>query len=356
MTYNLKNLNVASLDFDNIVSSLTSFLEVQPGLTDIAFRDKGTMANRLINVLATATAYNGIYAQFGYTETAMSTATLVESVVGIASNHSVLVPITQSAQALAVTRAELTDYQIFTAKATDGSSVNFYNVNGLSGSSVASEITLYSGSNVVTFTNYDFDSQSMLLPLNIDPNTISFYVADNANSLSTATKWVKVSKTNQTPSSGNQYYTVIHSGNGYLVTNNFANSSSVSSEKSVFVKAVVSNGTAANNAIISDPSNYFDLLYTASGGYNRLTVDTAKAKMLFDLNYGRCVALKDFKNAIVGSGIPGTGTESLVSVRNGDVPGTVNVYVTGLGSVNQSLLMDYLQPKVLAGMQVIYGQ
>ena len=148
----------------------------------------------------------------------------------------------------------------------------------------------------------------------------------------------------------------MHSGNGYLVTNNFANSSTVSSEKSVFAKAVVSNGTAGNSATINDPSGYFDVLYTASAGYNRLTVDTAKAKMLFDLSYGRCTTLKDFTNAIVGSGIPGTETESLVSVRNGDVPGTVNVYVSGLGSVNQSLLMDYLQPKVLAGMQVLYAQ
>lgn len=356
MTYNLKNLNVASLDFDNIVSSLISFLEVQPGLTDIAFRDKATMANRLVNILATATAYNGVYAQFGFTESALSTATLLESVISIASNYSIIVPITQSARCTVTTRAALSDYQIFTAKSTDGTSINFYNINPISGSSVASEITLYSGSVVATFTNYDYESQSILLPLTVDPDTISFYVATDAINVSNATKWTKVSKANQTPNSNNQYFTVTHSANGYLVTNNFSNSTPVTTTNSVFVKAVISNGSAGNSAQISDPDSYFDNIGTPDGGYGTISVDTAKAKLLFELNYGRCVSLKDFKTAILASGISGTDTESNISVRNGDTPGSVNVYVTNLDTAGQTLLLQYLQPKILAGIQVVYGQ
>ena len=45
MTYNLKTLNVASLDFEDIKNSLISFLEIQPGLTDVDFRNQASTAN-----------------------------------------------------------------------------------------------------------------------------------------------------------------------------------------------------------------------------------------------------------------------------------------------------------------------
>jgi hypothetical protein len=356
MTYNLKNLNVASLDFDNIVSSLISFLEVQPGLTDIAFRDKSTMANRLINILATATAYNGIYAQFGFTETALSTATLLESVVAIASNHSILVPITQSAKAVCLTRQTVSDYQSFYATGTDGSNINFYVLNGAVGSTSAAEVELYCGSSVTTYTNYDYESQSLLLPLSVDPRTISFYVAPDAKTTTTAVKWTRVDKGNQTENSGNNYFTVIHSANGYLVTNNFANANSVASSNSVYVKAIISNGDVGNSASIVNTSGTFDIIGTPSAGYSNITVDTAKAKLLFELGYGRCVSLKDFENAILASGIAGTETLSNISVKNNNIPGVVSIYVEGLSTGNQSLLMEYLQPKLISGIQIVYSQ
>jgi hypothetical protein len=356
MTYNLKNLNVASLDFDNIVTSLISFLEVQPGLTDIAFRDKSTMANRLINILATATAYNGIYAQFGFTETALSTATLLESVISIASNYSVLIPITQSAKATCITRQTLTDYQSFYATGTDGANINFYVLNGVLGGTSANEVELYSGSSVSTYTNYDYTSQSMLLPLTVDPRTISFYVAPDARSTSTAVKWTRVDKGNQTENTNNNYFTVIHSANGYLVTNNFSNTNKVSTANSVYVKAIIANGVSGNSSSILDPGSIFDIVGTPIGGYGAISVDTAKAKLLFDLGYGRCVSIKDFENAILASLIPGTENMDNIYVNNGDIPGVVKVYVDGLSVGYQSQLISYLQPKLISGIQLVYSQ
>jgi hypothetical protein len=66
MAYNTKDLNVSSLDYTDIVESLTSFLEKQPTLTNIDFRNTSSAANMLINILATATAYNGVYSYFGF--------------------------------------------------------------------------------------------------------------------------------------------------------------------------------------------------------------------------------------------------------------------------------------------------
>jgi hypothetical protein len=357
MTYNLKTLNVASLDFEDIKNSLISFLEVQPGLTDIDFRNEASTANLLINILSTATAYNGIYSQFGFTESFLSTATLLESVISIASNHSIVVPLVKSAGVKVSTRAYLQDYQSYSATATDGSNVNFYVVDGTptTGLTSAKELYLYAGSDVQTFSNYDFVSQSILLPYNIDPDTISFYVIPDSLNKSEKVKWTRVNKGNMTTNTNNNYFTVTNSSNGYLVTNNFSNANTVPTSKSVIVRAVTANGTSGNNAVLADPNNNFDLIGTPGGGYNTISLDTAKAKLLFELNYDRCVTLKDFSNAIVGSGIEGTSDSDMVYVRNGNISGSVNVYVTDISTSAQVALMEYLQAKAVAGIMVVYG-
>ena len=357
MTYNLKTLNVASLDFEDIKNSLISFLEIQPGLTDVDFRNQASTANLLINILSTATAYNGIYSQFGFTESFLSTATLLESVISIASNHSIVVPLVKSASVKVSTRAYLEDYQSYAATATDGSNVNFFVINGtpFGGLTSAEELYLYAGSGVQTFSNYDFTSQSILLPYNIDPDTISFYVIPDSLNKAEKVKWTRVSKGNMTTNADNNYFTVTNSANGYLVTTNFANAATIPTSKSVIVRAVTANGTSGNNAVLADPAGNFDLIGTPGGGYNTISLDTAKAKLLFELNYDRCVTLKDFSNAIVGSGIEGTSDPDLVSVRNGDIPGSVNVYVTDISTGSQAALMEYLEAKAIAGIQVVYG-
>jgi hypothetical protein len=356
MTYNLKSLNVASLDFENIMDSLTSFLEVQPGLTDISFRDQASTANLLLRTLATATAYNGVYAQFGFTESFLSTATLLESIVSIASNHSVIVPLVQSASVRVVTSSLLDDYQGFAATSTSGANLKFYLTNETSGASAAVETYLYSGSSVATFSNYDHVSQSIILPYNIDPNTISFYVIPDSLNKAQKTKWTRVSKGNTTTSINNNFFTVTHGSNGYLVTNNFANAATVPTSQSVLVRAIVSNGKAGNGGTIVDPTGLLNIIGSASGGYDTISVDTARAKVLFNANgQDRCVTLKDFEKAILSSSITGTDDSTLIAVRNGDTPGTVNVYVTGLSSDNQTILIDYLQSRTIAGIGVVYA-
>lgn len=357
MTYNLKKLNVASLDFDNISQSLINFLEVQPGLTDIAFRDKSSTANLLINILSTATAYNGVYAQFGFTESFASTATLLESLVSIASNHSILFPLTQSASAKAVVATEVTsDYTAFQGNSINGASIRYFIKDA---AAVGEEVTIYSGIEIQSFTNYDMESQSILLPANIDPNTINFYTIPYPTEKNPASreKWTRVDKSNKTLTTNNKHYTVTFSANGYLVTNNFQSSSVIPKSKSVIVNAIVSNGTAGNSGTIVDPNGYLTNIGSFSGGYNLITVDTARAKMLFEATgQNRCVTLVDFEQAILSSGISGTDDEDLISVRNGDVPGSVNVYVENLSESGQALLVEYLTPKMISGTQLVYAQ
>lgn len=357
MAYNLNQLKVASLDYSYIVESLTTFLEKQPELKDIDFRNQASAANMIINILATATAYNGIYTQLGLKESFVSTASLLESLVGVASNNAIVIAPVKSAKAVATTTQSISDYTSFDAVAPDGSSIHFYNPDTITGSSGGSTVNLYSGSGVNVYTNWDFESQSMLLPYTVDPDTVNLYeITDPFNPTTSQVKWTRVDRSFLSTSDNQKIFAVQNSPTGYLVTTNFANAKVLTTSSSVMVKAVISSGSVGNNALISDPNSLFSQILTPTGGYNTLSVDTARAKVLFGLSQDRCVTIRDYINAILSSSIPGTSDESLVSVRNGDAPGTVNVYVSGLSSTNQTLLLTYLSERTPAGTSVIYGQ
>jgi len=358
MTYQLKNLNVASLDFDNIKSSLTTFLEQQSDLKDLDFRNDASSINLLINILATVTAYNGVYAQFGFVNSFASTSSVMESILGIASNSSVVIAPVQSAR---TTRTVLTagvtleDYSTFLAKGTDGSDVFFFNKDQILPNS-AQSLTLYSGNEVVSFTNYDYDTQSCLLPFTIDPETISMYVSEiNTDNI---VKWTRVDKSSTAISGNNTHFTVKNAPGGYMVTNNFASSVEITTNNAVLIQAVLSNGAVGNNATLTPRTGTsFGTTELPTGGYNQISVAEARAKLLFKATgQERCVTLNDYKNAILSSGIAGTSNESLIFVGNTVYPGQVKVYVTGLSSASATALVSYLTQKAPSGISVVYQQ
>ena len=357
MAYNLNQLKVASLDYSYIVDSLITFLEKQPELKNVDFRNNASAANMIINILATATAYNGIYTQLGLKESFVSTASLLESLVGIASNNGIVIAPVKSAKSVATTTLSISDYTSFDAITPDGSSIHFYNPDTIVGSSGGSNVNLYAGSGINVYTNWDFDTQSMLLPYTIDPETISLYeITDPFNPTTSQVKWTRVDRSFLSTTNNQQIFTVQNSPTGYLVTTNFANAKVITTSSSVMVKGVVSSGSVGNGASISDPNSLFSKIPTPSGGYSTLSVESTRARVLFGLGQDRCVTIRDFINAIMCSNISGTDDEDLITVRNGDTPGTVNVYVSGLSSDNQTLLLNYLSDRTTAGTSVIYGQ
>jgi hypothetical protein len=355
MTYNIKNLNVASLDFDNIKSSLISFFEQQNELKNLDFRNQASAANMLINILATATAYNGVYAQYGYVNSFASTATILQSFMGIASNNSVLlIPTTSAVAKSTVTPSTaLADYTTFNAKSVNNSDLFFYNIEPVVANTPKS-INLYCGSDVITYTSYDYTTQSCELPYNINPDTINFYETDVVSGA--ITKWTRVEKFNTVASSNNTHYTVKNGPQGYIVTNNFASSKQVTTSSKIEIKAVRSNGSLGNGATISTKSGVsLAATTTPSGGYNLISVAQAKASLLFKATgFDRCVTAKDYKNAIMASGISGTSDESLITVANTIYPGQVKVYVTGLSQLGSEQLLEYLSDLTPAGITVIY--
>lgn len=357
MTYNLKNLNVSSLDFDDIKRSLISFFEQQEDLKNLDFRNQASSVNLLLNILATATAYNGVYAQFGYLNSFATTATLLESLMGIASNNSVLLVPSASATATATVTptADLAEYSTFNGKATNGSDLFFFNMEGISGGQSKS-IKLYSGSQVTDYISYNYENQSCVLPYTIDPQTINFYETDIATG--TKTKWTRVDKSNTTITSNNTHFTVMNGAQGYLVTNNFSTAKQITTSSLVTVTAITSNGAIGNSANISERTGTsIASISQFTGGYDVISVNRAKASLLFKATgQERCVTIKDYKNAIMSSGISGTENESLITVSNGSYPGEVKIYVDGLTKTSSDALMNYLNPLIPVGTNIIYEQ
>ena len=355
MGYNIKDLNVSSLDFTDIVESLTSFLEVQPSLRDIDFRNPSSAANMLINILATATAYNGVYSYFGFNESFKISAQNVESFSGLASNESILLPFTQSASAeLSLTAStSIPRYSSFNAIGLDGSNLTFFNINAISPGT--SRQTLYCGSKISVYTDYNYDNQYILLPLSVDPRTIQFITTDITNS--TETTYTRVDRGEEAITSGN-YFTVINGPNGYIVTNNFINSSSIDISTKVEVYALNTNGSKGNGATITPLSGTtFVTTPDPAGGYDTLSVERARSLVLINGNgRKRWVTLSDLKYAIMSSGINGTDVESNITVSNGAVPGQVKIYVdSSLTSAEQTTLLEYLTNIGPAGIGLVYS-
>lgn len=358
MAYNLKNLNVASLDFDNIKSSLTAFLEQQSDLKDLDFRNNSSAINMLLNILATVTAYNGVYAQYGYINSFATTATLLEPILGIASNSSILLAPTISAsttRTITTNGVTLDEYSTFLSKAPNGADPFFFNIESVPANSSKS-ITLYSGSEMVNYTGYNYETQSCELPYTVNPETISFY--ETSIQKGDTVKWTKVDKTSTAVTGNNYHFTVLNGPRGYIVTNNFSSARQIGTTSRVLITALVSNGGDGNYADIAPRSNAsFATSPLPTGGYSTLSVARAKSIALFKATgQDRCVTINDYKKAILGSGIVGTENESNITVANGLYLGQVKIYVNGLSKTSQDELINYLSSKSPAGIGLVYEQ
>lgn len=357
MAYDIKNLNVASLDFDDIKSSLIQFLENQTDLKDLDYRNEASAVNMLLNILATVTAYNGVYAQYGFTNSFATTATVLESLMGIASNHSVLLTPTLSAKTnrtVNAVGATLNEYTTFSAKATNGADTTFFNIEEIP-NNTAKSISMYCGFEVISYTGYDYESQSCQIPYTINPETISFYETDVITGA--VTKWTRVDKSNTTSKSNNTHFTVINGPLGYVVTNNFVSSRKITTATKVLIRGVRSNGSLGNNSTISAKKNTsFGTTEAPSGGYDLITVAQAKSQLLFKAtSQDRCVTLNDYKNAILNSGISGTDDITKITVANSAFPGQIKIYVNDLSVSESEQLTTYISERSPAGITVVYS-
>jgi hypothetical protein len=123
------------------------------------------------------------------------------------------------------------------------------------------------------------------------------------------------------------------------------------------VIGLTTNGSKGNDATISPlSSTIFVSAPTPAGGYDNLSVERARATILFNGNgRKRWITLNDLKYAVMSSGISGTDDETLITVSNGATPYTVNVYVNAsLSASDQTLLLAFLSSTGPAGITINY--
>jgi hypothetical protein len=279
MTLDFKKLNVVSLNYNDIIRSLKTFLRSEPNLKDLDFDNDSSAISMICNILATGAAYNGVYSQFGYHESFLSTANLLESIFGLASNSSVLLEAKKSAKVtntVTVSGTTLAAYTPIEAITPTNSTIYFFNLKEVSPDTTTT-LTLYSGTNLVQYTDWNFDTQSLTVPLTVDPETISLYTT---NTIGEETVWERVDKTDFTRDVGN-YFTVLNTVNGYLVTAKLPESLDIGRDQTVYVRAITSNGTVGNNASLNLPSN---LTHVTFGNYFNQPVNLPLSIVYLKLN------------------------------------------------------------------------
>ena len=213
---------------------------------------------------------------------------------------------------------------------------------------------MYSGTQAVSYTDYNYEGQYTLIPLTVDPRTITFITTNVITGVQTT--YTRVDRGSEATTAGN-YFTVINGPSGYMVTNNFINSTPIDLNVRVEVIGLTTNGSKGNDATITPlSSTIFVSELTPSGGYDDLSVERARATILFNGNgRKRWVTLNDLKYAVMSSGISGTDNESLITVSNGATPYSVNVYVNAsLSASDQTLLLTFLSSTGPAGITINY--
>jgi len=355
MAYDLKKLNVASLDFNNIKSSLISFFKKQDDISDLDYDNPASAISMLINILATATAYNGVYAQYGYLNTFASTCTNLNGLLGIASNSQVLLEPTKTAKTTrTITTGGITleAYSTFTATTTKGSEIYFFNKNKILPNTSVTE-SLYSGL-VYSYNEYDYNTKSIEIPYTIDPETVTFTVTDTYTN--TTELWTEVTNISKVTTTNNKHYVIKNSNLGYVVTTNLPTAMDITTRYRVTVTGIQSNGSVGNSAVINARSDIsFGTTNSPAGGYDLLDLKQAKNRLNFKATgYERCVTINDYKNAILASNISGTDDLTKITVTSG-LPGEVKIYVTGLSVSGQTSLMAYLADKAPAGIKITYS-
>jgi hypothetical protein len=272
----------------------------------------------------------------------------------LAANESIVLPFTQSATTDITVEASavIPAYTSFSAQAIDGTNILFFNIQDIAIGTNAYK--LYSGTQAVSYTDYNFEGQYIIVPLTVDPRTITFVTTNVTTNVQTS--YTRVDRGSEATTSGN-YFTVINGPSGYMVTNNFINSTSIDLNVRVEVIGLTTNGSKGNDSTISPAtSTVFISTPTPSGGYDNLSVERARATILFNGNgRKRWVTLNDLKYAVMSSGIPGTDNETLITVSNGATPYSVNVYVNAsLSAIDQTSLLTFLSSTGPAGISINY--
>jgi len=372
-------INISSLDFDGIKTSLKAYLNTKaqtPGSPFYGYDFNGSVMNILLDVLSYNTLFYGYYTNMIANETFLDTAQIEKNIIRLTNVLGVLVPNKTCAkstiQASASTPTLITPYStVFTGSDISGATYKFYCISAVPFTvSTNTTFDVYEANTVINKIQItiDLEKQSAFLGTNLDSRTVNVYV--------NGTAWTKYDGISM-PNSNSTVFYIERTTDGFQIVFGKKNSTDYSSSYGkqitandvVLVSYLIPSGSAANN-ISSIASSLITIssTTTTSGGSDSPNLDFVKfsAPKIFAGNE-RAVTADDYYSLLLSSSLlPASITErSQVNVWGGD-DATPTAYGrlfvsfanTGLtaGSPEIKTAISFLKAKAIVGTLPEYVQ
>jgi len=321
-------INIASLDFDSIKTSLKTYLSTKSEFSGYDFN--GTAFNSLLDVFAYNTLYYAFYSNFIANEAFLDTASIENNIISLLKPLGYVVPGRAASRAslnvspVSSTATILPYVDAFTGQDSSGKVYRFYSLQTLN-ITTATDITVYEAqlvANNITL-NVDITNQRAFLGnANIDTNTISVKV--NGES------WTNSEDFTDTPTSTTKIFFIDRTTDGFYVVfgkqnlNDYETSYGKQIEENDIVtvsylvpSGIVANGISGikNAKVIINSSN------PSSNGTDSVDLSLVKffAPKLFSAN-NRVVTETDYSGLLLSSGLLPTGITGIdqINIWSGD--------------------------------------
>lgn len=288
-------LNIGSLDFDQIKQSLKSYLSTQSTFKDYDF--EGSALSTLLDVLSYNTMYYAFYSNMIANEMFLDTAQKLSSVISLAKPLGYVVPGARSAAATFQISAGgagtfIPRYTRFTGKDETGRSFNFYSIEDQTtdGSGFV-EFEIYEGSKI--FRNVDVTlneerTKSFIGRTDIDIRSLSVFVNEGSGD----EEWFLSSSTNDQINSDSKVFFLDRTDAGFYIIfgGNYSDGINASAGKpleensTVRVNYITSSGEIGNGvgnftttfAFPEESSPVFVTVAQSSGGSLEPDLDAVK--------------------------------------------------------------------------------
>lgn len=283
------NVNLGSIDFDQIKTSLTEYLKTQDVLKDYNF--EGSVIQSIVNLLSYNTLYYAMYSNMLANEMFLDTAQREESIVSLLKPLGVSIP-TRTSSRVTIKVGGLSflpKYSQFVGKNSSGVNYNFYTLEDYSevvvGSDFIDNIILVEAkqlisnkniSNLINYTNQTY----FIGDNNIDISTLIVEV-DKGDGI--YQRWNKLDNIGDSTENLNQnIYFVERFDTGFEIQFGIENSlgNSISENYNTRITYAISSGSAANEIVNyqypDDNTTTIEIYSESSGGLNSPDLDYYK--------------------------------------------------------------------------------
>lgn len=317
-------INISSLNFEDIKSSLISYLKKQTYFNSYNFSD--TALSTLVDVLAYNTMFYSYYANMIANETFISTAQIEDNLLSIIKPLGYVINGTNSSKAIITLTGDqvtVTAYStIFTGTNPFNVPYNFYTTKDYTLNSVQpTEITLYEANSLITnkmintpdeilTDKLDLETQTYYIGgLNIDINTLNVYVDEGDGNYISWTKYNQYDPKRNSES--DRIFFIERQENGFNLLFSrpsvneifgFSGGKKILSSYKVKISYIIPTGSAGDNCIINSTSvgNIVAGGISTGGGKPDIDLIRSFAPKLFAAS-DRAVTKDDYYGVILNS-------------------------------------------------------